>query len=313
MRTMVRVKRKRDRASALSLVLEIESSARGSGRNGLGDGTGTNGNDDEDDARAAMRRRASALASALDAVLDGGSAATPYGAEARDEGRPRGKRRKRCARVAAGVTRGDDRAADVDAVPDDGGRKRERAKVDVNADVYGAAKRLALGGEGGGAYRVVDVLVDSNGDAHAGEEDIKRAEEAEAVLMCNYAPMVREYLAKTTGEVPQGLGEREAKEAKEAKEAGDDWVYDVYVMDDDDNVEDDDEGDETTPVIRVKDLSDAFDWEENVESDYGDSDSNAEDYFENDYPDTEETESERGWSDDSFDSDDGERRMDDYH
>ena len=310
MRTMVRVKRKRDRASALSLVLEIESSARGSGRNGLGDGTGTNGNDDEDDARAAMRRRASALASALDAVLEGGSAATPYGAEARDEGRPRGKRRKRCARVAAGVTRGDDRAADVDAVPDDGGRKRERAKVDVNADVYGAAKRLALGGEGGGAYRVVDVLVDSNGDAHAGEEDIKRAEEAEAVLMCNYAPMVREYLAKTTGEVPQGLGEREAKEAKEA---GDDWVYDVYVMDDDDNVEDDDEGDETTPVIRVKDLSDAFDWEENVESDYGDSDSNAEDYFENDYPDTEETESERGWSDDSFDSDDGERRMDDYY
>ena len=310
MRTMVRVKRKRDRASALSLVLEIESSARGSGRNGLGDGTGTNGNDDEDDARAAMRRRASALASALDAVLEGGSTATPYGAEARDEGRPRGKRRKRCARVAAGVTRGDDRAADVDAVPDDGGRKRERAKVDVNADVYGAAKRLALGGEGGGAYRVVDVLVDSNGDAHAGEEDIKRAEEAEAVLMCNYAPMVREYLAKTTGEVPQGLGEREAKEAKEA---GDDWVYDVYVMDDDDNVEDDDEGDETTPVIRVKDLSDAFDWEENVESDYGDSDSNAEDYFENDYPDTEETESERGWSDDSFDSDDGERRMDDYH
>lgn len=310
MRTMVRVKRKRDRASASSLVLEIESSARGSGRNGLGDGTGTNGNDDEDDARAAMRRRASALASALDAVLEGGSTATPYGAEARDEGRPRGKRRKRCARVAAGVTRGDDRAADVDAVPDDGGRKRERAKVDVNADVYGAAKRLALGGEGGGAYRVVDVLVDSNGDAHAGEEDIKRAEEAEAVLMCNYAPMVREYLAKTTGEVPQGLGEREAKEAKEA---GDDWVYDVYVMDDDDNVEDDDEGDETTPVIRVKDLSDAFDWEENVESDYGDSDSNAEDYFENDYPDTEETESERGWSDDSFDSDDGERRMDDYH
>jgi hypothetical protein len=307
---MVRVKRKRDRASASSLVLEIESSARGSGRNGLGDGTGTNGNDDEDDARAAMRRRASALASALDAVLEGGSTATPYGAEARDEGRPRGKRRKRCARVAAGVTRGDDRAADVDAVPDEGGRKRERAKVDVNADVYGAAKRLALGGEGGGAYRVVDVLVDSNGDAHAGEEDIKRAEEAEAVLMCNYAPMVREYLAKTTGEVPQGLGEREAKEAKEA---GDDWVYDVYVMDDDDNVEDDDEGDETTPVIRVKDLSDAFDWEENVESDYGDSDSNAEDYFENDYPDTEETESERGWSDDSFDSDDGERRMDDYY
>ncbi len=310
MRTMVRVKRKRDRASASSLVLEIESSARGSGRNGLGDGTGTNGNDDEDDARAAMRRRAAALASALDAVLEGGSTATPYGAEARDEGRPRGKRRKRCARVAAGVTRGDDRAADVDAVPDEGGRKRERAKVDVNADVYGVAKRLALGGEGGGAYRVVDVLVDSNGDAHAGEEDIKRAEEAEAVLMCNYAPMVREYLAKTTGEVPQGLGEREAKEAKEA---GDDWVYDVYVMDDDDNVEDDDEGDETTPVIRVKDLSDAFDWEENVESDYGDSDSNAEDYFENDYPDTEETESERGWSDDSFDSDDGERRMDDYY
>jgi hypothetical protein len=307
---MVRVKRKRDRASASSLVLEIESSARGSGRNGLGDGTGTNGNDDEDDARAAMRRRAAALASALDAVLEGGSTATPYGAEARDEGRPRGKRRKRCARVAAGVTRGDDRAADVDAVPDDGGRKRERAKVDVNADVYGAAKRLALGGEGGGAYRVVDVLVDSNGDAHAGEEDIKRAEEAEAVLMCNYAPMVREYLAKTTGEVPQGLGEREAKEAKEA---GDDWVYDVYVMDDDDDVEDDDEGDETTPVIRVKHLSDAFDWEENVESDYGDSDSNAEDYFENDYPDTEETESERGWSDDSFDSGDGERRMDDYY
>lgn len=310
MRTMVRVKRKRDRASASSLVLEIEPSTRGGGgRDGVGGRlNGANEDEDEDDARAAMRRRASALASALDAVLEGGSAATPYGADASGEARaPRGKRRKRCARVAAGVTRGgDDGATDEDAFPEEGGRKRERA--DVDADVYGAAKRLALGGEGGGAYRVVDVLVDSNGDAHAGEEDIKRAEEAEAVLMCNYAPMVREYLAKTTGEVPEGLGETKAKDA------GDDWVYDVYVMDDDDDVEeDDDEGDETTQVIRVKNLSDAFDWEETVESDYGDSDSNAEDYFENDYPDTEETESERGWSDDSFDSDDGERRMDDYY
>jgi hypothetical protein len=309
MRTMVRVKRNRDRASASSLVLEIEPSTRGGGgRDGVGGRDGANGNEDEDDARAAMRRRASALASALDAVLEGGSAATPYGADAGGEARvPRGKRRKRCARVAAGVTRGgDDGATDEDAFPEEGGRKRERA--DVDADVYGAAKRLALGGEGGRAYRVVDVLVDSNGDAHAGEEDIKRAEEAEAVLMCNYAPMVREYLAKTTGEVPEGLGETKAKDA------GDDWVYDVYVMDDDDvEDDDDDEGDETTQVIRVKDLSDAFDWEETVESDYGDSDSNAEDYFENDYPDTEETESERGWSDDSFDSDDGERRMDDYY
>ena len=62
--TIVRVKRRREDASAARVVLESEETRA------------------EGDGRDAMRARAAALASALDAVLDGGSAATPYGAYA---------------------------------------------------------------------------------------------------------------------------------------------------------------------------------------------------------------------------------------
>lgn len=272
--TIVRVKRRREDASAARVVLESEETMA------AGDG------------RDAMRARAAALASALDAVLDGGSAATPYGAYAgssvvetgdskvggEEDALGQRLKRRRCERVAVGV---DER--DAEAMMD-------RTWDDYVLNHQGVAKaRLererrehASSGE---AYRVLDVT------APKAEEDAAM----EAVLMCNYAPMVREYLSKTkngSGDAPPPF-DGELPRANSSKDDGE-WVYDMYVMDeDDDGDEDSDEG--HVPVIRVRDFHD-YVGDGNIDSDFGDSDSNAEDYFGVDYPDTE--------TDDSYASED---------
>ena len=123
------------------------------------------GEDGDDGARAARTARAAALARALDEVLAEGSRATPYGAAvtAEDAGGAR-KRRRRARRVAEGVARDD------------------------------AERRANDDGEGG-AKRVYDAMVDSLGVRRADGEAIERAAAMELALTCNYAPMVREYLA----------------------------------------------------------------------------------------------------------------------
>lgn len=291
--TVVRVKRKRDRASMESIVVEYDAESSGAR---------------EAEARAHARRRAEALAAALDGVLEGGSSATPYGAYARggdyydeedDVVDARPTRRRKFARVAAGVSSAEDVASALEA-----SRKRER-RGDDETDAHGvddggmptAKSRTGYGGAfDPSSVRVYDVMYDSNGNAHSGEDEIKRAMEAEAVLMCNYLPMVREYLGSRDGGPPPFDGE-EANGAG-SKDSGvsdeDEWVYDYYVMDEaqttrNGTVTESDDGDEDDgylPVIRVKDFQDP-EGVDDIESDYGDSDSNAEDYFGADYPDTE--------------------------
>jgi len=303
--TVVRVKRKRDRASMESIIVEYDAESSGAR---------------EAEARAHARRRAEALAAALDGVLEGGSSATPYGAYARGgdyyEGEEdeiidaRPTRRRKFARVAAGVSSAEDIVSALEA-----SRKRERHRDDVtDANVVDDGKIPRAKSQTGygealdpSSVRVYDVMYDSNGNAHSGEDEIKRAMEAEAVLMCNYLPMVREYLGSRNDGPPPF-------DAEEANGAGgqdsgvsdeDEWVYDYYVMDEAQAMQngagaeidgDDDDDDGYLPVIRVKDFQDPEGLDD-VESDYGDSDSNAEDYFGADYPDTE---SSYGDDDDGF-------------
>lgn len=314
-RTVVRVKRKRSCASARALVLEIAPATRGGGGRG-GDG---DGDYDARGIREAQRRRASALAAALDAVLEGGSAATPYatlgddedddeGGEDEDGGGTRGTRattkttrRRKFARVASAVSADDVEDGSLWAFTSSGKRSREDGQTqrdDAAADARRedveryVGKRLKSGED----VRVYDVLYDRFGNAHTGKDEIRAAEEAEAVLMCNYMPMVREYLSET-GAAP--ISPPPTSSVPDAGDDDDDWVYDVYVYDKDNsaddtspaNAEEEHDG-EFLPVIRVKDFQDDggdFD----ADSDYGDSDSNAEDYYGADYPDTE--------SDDDYD------------
>ena len=258
MTTIVRVKRKRTTSSASCVVLEFA---------------------ERSECRASVDARARTLRDALDAVLLDGSSGTPYSEEfdRRDDDDeddvecPRVRRRRaKCARVREELSDAGARewldearaARDVD-------EKREQDDDAAKGDIERFLGRK-LNARDIGAVRVVDVFRDSRGDAYVGAEDIAKALEAEAVLTCNYLPMVREYL-------------NEGGESVEND--GNDWVYDVYVYDKHSeeakkNDEENDDG-EFLPVIRVKDFHDESLEEE---SDYGDSDSNAEDYCA-DYPD----------------------------
>jgi len=270
-RAYVRVKRKRADASHARVVVEVDDDGEDYGEDG------------DDGARAARTARAAALARALDEVLAEGSRATPYGAAvtAEDAGGAR-KRRRRARRVAEGVARDD------------------------------AERRANDDGEGG-AKRVYDAMVDSLGVRRADEEAIERAAAMELALTCNYAPMVREYLAsrgeanaEDVGPPPFEGEEAFARALTSASEEEDEWVYDVYEMMDEDarDSDDDDFDDGYAPVIRVRDFHDVA-GDEDAESDYGDSDSNAENYFD-DYPDTESDSSEYSdrFEDDDDDEDD---------
>jgi hypothetical protein len=199
-------------------------------------------------------------------------------------------------------TRGDENDED-----DDGTRRRTRRRVakrvaeGVRED---DARRETEGDAWKGDADVVDVLVDARGDAHAGRAAIERATALETALTCNYAPMVREYLAsRGTGDAwedgPPPFEEEDARARAVTREDADEdaWVYDVYEMMDADASDGDDDADGAR-VIRLRDFYDDGGGEE-AESDYGDSDSNAEDYFD-DYPDTESDSSEYS---DRFDDD----------
>ena len=287
-RTIVRVKRRREDASAPVIALESD------------------GNDGESNEKMKMRRRAAELAATLDAVLEGGSAATPYGDIDRshvDVGVARGavrsaKRRRTCARVAQGV----DEAA---AMTNDAWRNQGN---DASRDSEVRRGGLISEMRGSAECRFLDVVA----EARRGGNDV----EAESTLMCNYAPMVREYLERSgkgsASDVPAFEGEVTKPSGSEDSA---EWVYDVYVMEEDgvtNDIEDGDEGDEGyMPVIRIRDFHD-YVGEDDFESDFGDDDdSNAEDYFGVDYPDTESGESDGGFlsrgyrdGDESYGSDD---------
>ncbi|KAG1171289.1 hypothetical protein G6F70_007312 [Rhizopus microsporus] len=93
-------------------------------------------------------------------------------------------------------------------------------------------------------------------------------------IMCNFIPMIKEYLT---------LNDREQKQEDE-----DDYVYDVYYRDDQEpnalnvnNVGSLVWFDDTTEYMDDNDT-------ESEMGDVGDEDSNAEDYYQNDYPDEED-------------------------
>ncbi|KAI7852237.1 hypothetical protein BDC45DRAFT_513784 [Circinella umbellata] len=89
-------------------------------------------------------------------------------------------------------------------------------------------------------------------------------------IMCNFIPMVKEYLT---------LNERKINEE-------DDYVYDVYYRDDTQQGEI--HGANVGSLVWFNDETEYMNDDSDSElGDYGDEDSNAEDYYQNDYPDEE--------------------------
>ena len=127
-----------------------------------------------------------------------------------------------------------------------------------------------------------------------------------SLLACSARATRRVRLARCVAAFSENGAVAFARALTSASEGEDEWVYDVYEMMDEDarDSDDDDFDDGYAPVIRVRDFHDVAD-DEDAESDYGDSDSNAAGYFD-DYPDTESDSSEYSdrFEDDDDDEDD---------
>ncbi|KAK4513085.1 uncharacterized protein ATC70_000123 [Mucor velutinosus] len=92
-------------------------------------------------------------------------------------------------------------------------------------------------------------------------------------IMCNFIPMVKEYLT--------------LQEKEEDKE--DDYVYDVYYRDDE-NIEQSMTSMNVGSLVWFDEQSEYLDDDSDSElGDYADEDSNAEDYYQNDYPEEEDS------------------------
>ena len=346
--TIVRVKRKRSRAFVPELVVEFVSESG------------------EDGAAAAARRRriraqkavttarADALARALDAVLEGGSAGTPYGrastrtgvcasssspsspssharegkgGDSDDEGKAAMRPKRRKFEV---FSIGEEATGTVSKASTTVASSSTTMTTTNEGDILDAGVLAKLEGRAdvsgipASQFRIVDVLYDTDGNAHSGAENIQEALAREEVLMCNYLPMVREYLGN--GMRTEDVVDSEVPMSFNGEDEDDDgWVYDYYYASTTvattshkrDAGEWNDDG--YLPTIRIKDLHDSILEEEQEDDDaYEDSDSNAEDYVGADYPDYEESDSDESggrWCPDvdGFSDDDSDYEYDDYY
>ncbi|KAI1315892.1 hypothetical protein EDD11_000206 [Mortierella claussenii] len=148
------------------------------------------------------------------------------------------------------------------------------------------------------------------------EQLLRDAEESD--IMCNFLPMVREYLTisdrssdpKIMSEDSEQHGTSSASRTKksdpaEADDSEDEYVYDIYYRD----VHADHEQETGHRTIGSllwfsDDENNFLNEDDSSEDDYEDSDSNAEDYYQNDYPEDELSENEYAYKHELSDSDD---------
>ncbi|KAF9214333.1 hypothetical protein BGZ59_003897 [Podila verticillata] len=124
----------------------------------------------------------------------------------------------------------------------------------------------------------------------------QEAEEAE--IMCNFLPMVREYLTisdKTeepqidTGDLPSK--NRPLATFSEADDSEDEYVYDIYYRDVNADHQQESKHRGIGSLLWFSDDEGNFmNEDDSSDDDYEDSDSNAEDYYQNDYPEDEVSE-----------------------
>ncbi|KAG0612569.1 hypothetical protein M758_6G038300 [Ceratodon purpureus] len=144
-------------------------------------------------------------------------------------------------------------------------------------------------------YDVVRVDEESP-EALAKREKAKReAEEAQDAILRNYLPLLRECLPEAAADLEQDLNSRGVSVET------DDYVYDVYAMDEGFSDDEDDE-EAFYPTVQIVE-TEGFDLQEADDSDYDSEDSNDENNPLNDYPDEDDF---GGFGDekDSDDSDD---------
>ncbi|XP_057868961.2 RNA-directed DNA methylation 4 isoform X2 [Cryptomeria japonica] len=149
-------------------------------------------------------------------------------------------------------------------------------------------------------YDVVRVDEEEMGMKFSSEEKAKReATLHEDQLLCNYLPLLREYL-------PSAASEFEAQLRTSKTSETDDYVYDVYALEKNGKVAEDVATD--YPLVHVED--DEFYCEDLVESDVDSDDSNDENNPLNDYPEEEseiedEIQSKESFELDEWDDEDG--------
>eukprot|EP00249_Psilotum_nudum_P023710 c28959_g1_i1 orf=534-1700(+) len=104
----------------------------------------------------------------------------------------------------------------------------------------------------------------------------REVEVSEGQILCNYLPLLREYLPSAASEIEEDLSSQRDDE--------DGYVYDVYALEEGAT---ECEGDKTDyPIIQVKD-DDDFYWGDSGESEYDSEDSNCENNPQNEYPEEE--------------------------
>ncbi|XP_020101479.1 RNA-directed DNA methylation 4 isoform X1 [Ananas comosus] len=113
-------------------------------------------------------------------------------------------------------------------------------------------------------------------------------------ILCNYLPLIREYIPTAAAEIESDIFSHQSREDK--------YVYDLYTVEDgvDSNMED---AETNYPLVQVDDDEDYYDGPEH--SEYETDDSNAEDNPLNDYPEEESSEDEDDENKDPFDDLDG--------
>lgn len=152
-------------------------------------------------------------------------------------------------------------------------------------------------------YELVRVDVEEEAAAKAARRQKAKQEATvaeEGQWLCNYLPLLREYLPAVAAEVETAKPPEEPSTQKiESDDVGvsEEFVYDVYTLE-----EDADQDDTSAPTVVVAD--EAFDWRElDRDSNYDSEDSNAADNPNNDYPDEEDSNYHFG-SDSSSEQDD---------
>ncbi|KAH9535249.1 hypothetical protein CY35_17G043000 [Sphagnum magellanicum] len=130
-------------------------------------------------------------------------------------------------------------------------------------------------------------LVRIDGEAEAAkkaasQEQAKReAAMAESSFMASYLPLLRECLPEVAADV-----EAQIASSLDSLHTKEDYVYDVYAMEDTNEPEVDEE-DEDYPTVQILE-TEGYDWRELNDSDYDSEDSNAENNPLHDYPEEED-------------------------
>lgn len=149
-------------------------------------------------------------------------------------------------------------------------------------------------------YDVIQVDIQDNNSRKAQKQ--KHVPVEDNTILCNYLPLLREYIASAAEEIEAEMksyafGE-EYVNGGGGESAGTKYVYDLYTVEDGAD-EIGDEATTTYPLLQVNEEDDFYDGPSG--SDYATDDSNAEDNPRNDYPDEESSENEKDEDRDPYD------------